>query len=66
MSERSVGLLLKDMAEAVARIARFTSGITADDFHADEKTSDAVVRNLEVDFCRLLPSPSGGGPGARA
>jgi uncharacterized protein with HEPN domain len=29
-------------------ISRYTSGLSIDDFRADEITSDAVVRNLEI------------------
>ena len=36
------------MLEAIARIARYVDGMDADKFAADERTVDAVVRNLEV------------------
>lgn len=37
-----------DMLEAIARIARYIDGMDQPTFLADERTIDAVVRNLEV------------------
>lgn len=37
-----------DIAQAIAKIRRYTQGLSFQDFAADEKTVDAVVRNLEV------------------
>ena len=48
MSRRSVRLLLDDMLEATERIERYVAGMDQSAFLADEKTSDAVVRNLEI------------------
>ena len=48
MSSRSPQCLLEDMQEAVGRILRYVEGLDVDAFIADEKTSDAVVRNLEI------------------
>ena len=48
MSKRSVRLLLDDMLEAAERIERYVGGLDQPGFLADEKTSDAVVRNLEI------------------
>jgi len=48
MPERSPDLLIADMLAAVRKIERFTSGMDQDQFRHDEKTVDAVVRNLEV------------------
>ncbi len=36
------------MLEAVEKIRRYTDGMTYDSFAADEKTIDAVVRNIIV------------------
>ena len=36
------------MLEAIARIERYTAGLDGTSFVADEKSSDADVRNLEV------------------
>jgi uncharacterized protein with HEPN domain len=39
---------LQDITDAIAKIDRYTRGMTSDTFRADEKTVDAVVRNLIV------------------
>ena len=41
-------LFLDDIIEAVRRIKEFTNDMDFDDFKADIKTQDAVVRNLEI------------------
>lgn len=48
MSKRSANLLIEDMLEAVSKVTRFTYGYDFDHFVADERTVDAVVRNLEI------------------
>lgn len=48
MSRRPVNLLLDDIREAIEKIARYTGGLSFDAFTQDEKTVDAVVRNLEI------------------
>jgi uncharacterized protein with HEPN domain len=48
MPKRDPELLLEDMLAAIRKIERYTSGIDQPAFHQDEKTVDAVVRNLEV------------------
>ena len=48
MSERTVDLLIEDIWEAIERIERYTSGMPRKSFEEDEKTTDAVVRNLEI------------------
>ena len=48
MSRRDSDLLIADILDAVERIRSYTQGLTIEDFLADSKTSDAVVRNLEV------------------
>lgn len=45
---RDSRVYLEDILEAIAKIRRYTSGLTKLAFAADEKTVDAVVRNLEV------------------
>lgn len=39
---------LQHILEAISQIQIYTNGMQADEFHADRKTSDAVIRNLEV------------------
>jgi hypothetical protein len=48
MSDRPVALLIEDIWEATGKISRFTKGMTVDQFARDQKTTDAVVRNLEI------------------
>lgn len=48
MYRRPVELLIQDIWEALEKIERYIEGMTQETFAADEKTADAVVRNLEV------------------
>ena len=48
MSKRPVVLLVEDIWEAIEKIERYTSGMLRKSFEDDEKTTDAVVRNLEI------------------
>lgn len=41
-------LRLRHMRDAAEKIVTFTKGLSADDFHADEKLQLAVVRLLEI------------------
>jgi len=41
-------MYLRDIAESCARIQRYTQGLTQVGLVQDERTYDAVVRNLEV------------------
>jgi uncharacterized protein with HEPN domain len=45
---RDYRLYLDDIIEAVRRIKEFTADMDFEDFKADIKTQDAVVRNLEI------------------
>jgi len=45
---RDFRLYLEDIVEAIGRIQRYTAGQSFPQFSEDEKTVDAVVRNLEV------------------
>lgn len=45
---RDPELYLDDIREAVARVGRYTTGMERTAFEADEKTFDAVIRNLEI------------------
>ena len=58
MPKREPDLLLEDIRAALARIERYTSGLDQGQFLADEKTIDAVARNLEIigEAARLLPN----------
>lgn len=48
MPERHPDLLLAVICEAIERIARYTNSLDFGAFLADDKTIDAVVRNLEI------------------
>ena len=48
MSKRPIPLLLDDMWEAIERVERYTKGVAHEAFIHDEKTIDAVARNLEI------------------
>ena len=48
MPPREWRLRVEDILEAIAKIERYVSGLSFDQFQADPKTVDAVVRNLEV------------------
>ena len=45
---RSYLLYLEDILKSVAKVSRYTDGMSFEDFLADERTFDAVVRNLEI------------------
>lgn len=45
---RDPSLYLEDIVEACEKIQRYTRGMTFDQFVEDERTMDAVVRNLEI------------------
>lgn len=57
MSKREPFILLQDIEEAIGKIERYTNGMSLDDFMDDEKTIDAVVRNLEIigEAARQMP-----------
>jgi uncharacterized protein with HEPN domain len=48
MPKRDPDLLIQDILEAVRKIDRFIAGLDHSAFLRDERTVDAVVRNLEV------------------
>ena len=48
MSKRPPDLLLQDIWDAIAKVERYTAGLTQQAFFEDDKSTDAVVRNLEV------------------
>lgn len=48
MPPRDWRLRVEDILDAIARIERYVAGINSEQFKADQKTVDAVVRNLEI------------------
>lgn len=59
MSKREAKLLIGDLIESAEKILAYTQGMTYDDFIADEKTVDAVIRNFEIigEASNRLPLP---------
>lgn len=39
---------LEDVRECCEKVIRYSAGLTMEDFRADDKTLDAVIRNLEI------------------
>jgi uncharacterized protein with HEPN domain len=58
-------LRVEDILEAIARIQQYVEGLTFEQFQADQKTVDAVVRNLEIigEAVRHLSANQQGLPG---
>ena len=48
MSKRPVDLLINDIRESIDRIGDYTRGMSLEDFTKDQKSIDAVARNLEI------------------
>ena len=48
MPPREWRLRVEDILDAIARIERYVEGLTIEQFKADQKTVDAVIRNLEI------------------
>ena len=48
MSKRPTDLLLNDIRESINRIGEYTGGMSLEDFSKDQKSIDAVARNLEI------------------
>jgi uncharacterized protein with HEPN domain len=47
-STRDWRLYADDIIEACGKIRRYTAGMTFDAFVADDRTCDAVIRNIEI------------------
>ncbi len=45
---RDYRVYLEDILQAIEKIGRYTAGLSAETLTRDDKTLDAVVRNLEV------------------
>jgi uncharacterized protein with HEPN domain len=58
MSKREPGVLLDDIRTSIEKIQRYTAELSEDSFLGDEKTIDAVVRNLEIigEAAKQLPA----------
>ena len=58
MSKREPSVLLDDIRTSIEKIQRYIAGLDEVSFLADEKTTDAVVRNLEIigEAAKQLPA----------
>jgi len=48
MSKRDITLSLEDITEAIERISDYIGDYSKEEFQKDQKTIDAVVRNIEI------------------
>ncbi len=48
MSKRDAGVLLEDIRDAMRKVSSYIDGMDLAAFMADEKTVDAVIRNIGV------------------
>jgi uncharacterized protein with HEPN domain len=48
MSKRAPQLLLEDILDSTNKILAYTAGLSYEQFLADGKTVDAVIRNFEI------------------
>lgn len=48
MSKRQPHLLVDDIIESGVKILNYTAALSFEDFIADNKTVDAVIRNFEI------------------
>ena len=48
MSKRPVVLLIDDIWEALGKVDLYVGSLSLEDFLADNKTVDAVIRNIEI------------------
>ncbi len=56
---RDFEVYLADILEAAEKVERYTAGLPSETWTSDDKTLDAVVRNLEVigEAVKQLPEP---------
>jgi len=54
---RDFEVYLEDIRHAVAKIQRYTAGMTRNGLAEDSKTLDAVIRNLEIigEVAKMIP-----------
>lgn len=59
MSERDAMLLVEDMLEALRRIQDYVQGKDFSSYLADNRTKDAVLRNITIlgEAARRVPNP---------
>lgn len=56
---RDLRLFLEDIQAACLRVSRYANGLTLEEFLEDERTYDAVIRNLEIigEAAKHVPHP---------
>jgi uncharacterized protein with HEPN domain len=54
---RDFEVYLEDILQAIGKIRIYTAGLTRDEFSQDDKTIDAVIRNLEIigEAAKMIP-----------
>ena len=54
---RDYEIYLEDIRDAIDKVKRYTEGLSLEAFESDEKTIDAVVRNLEIvgEAVKMIP-----------
>jgi uncharacterized protein with HEPN domain len=54
---RDYEVYLEDIRDAIDKVKRYTTGLSRETFENDDKTVDAVVRNLEIigEACKMIP-----------
>lgn len=59
MPSRNWKVRVEDILQAASKIEQYVAGMTFETFRADDKTIDAVVRNLEIigEASRNVPPP---------
>ncbi|PNQ05617.1 hypothetical protein KU43_03990 [Mesotoga sp. SC_NapDC2] len=48
MSRRKIAEILEDIVDSIERITAYVDNMSYDEFMADLKTQDAVIRNIEI------------------
>ena len=54
---RDYEVYLEDIRDAIGKVKRYTTGLTREAFENDDKTVDAVVRNLQIigEAVKMIP-----------
>lgn len=54
---RDFEVYIEDILQAIGKIRNYTAGLTRGEFDQDDKTIDAVIRNLEVigEAAKMIP-----------
>lgn len=61
---RDYEIYLEDIREAIGKVKKYTTGLSREKFGSDDKTVDAVVRNLEIigEAVKMIPDSVRLGP----